>query len=223
MIRLGDSGPLVKVWQRILGVPNSKCDGVFGPGTEGAAHAWQLARGVDGDGVIGDLTRAALEPGDLIKPYEGLVLVPYDDAQDVPLAKRLLKRDGGRWVRLDGTPCRGWPTIGWGRKLEPGEVVLSCTRAEADLWFNLFIQQRDLPVIRRLKVDEPGRVCALAGLGYNGGEGAVQSMAKAGFTKDAWLDYCHSTVAGQRIRDSGLVERRIEEWALWSDDNAAAA
>lgn len=211
---IGSEGYLVKIWQRIAGVPPSKVDGKFGIGTQGAVHAWQLARGVDGDGVIGPLTRAALEPGDGIKPYEGLVLVPYDDAQDVPLSQRLLQHVGGVWRRMDGTTCRGWPTIGWGRKLQPGEVVLSCTRAEADLWFNLYLNSTDMPTVRKVGVTEPGRVLALCSFGYNGGPGAILKLAKVGFSQEYWLNYAHDS-HGQLL--AGLVERRREEWAMWND------
>lgn len=59
VIRLGDRGPLVAEWQRIIGVGD---DGDFGPKTEAATKAWQRARGLVDDGVVGGKTWAALNP-----------------------------------------------------------------------------------------------------------------------------------------------------------------
>lgn len=49
-IRRGSKGPLVAEWQRIIGVT---ADGDFGHATERATVAWQKARGLVPDGVVG--------------------------------------------------------------------------------------------------------------------------------------------------------------------------
>lgn len=49
-IKLGSRGADVKAWQGILRMP---ADGVFGVGTENATRAWQEARGLVADGVVG--------------------------------------------------------------------------------------------------------------------------------------------------------------------------
>lgn len=49
-IRLGSTGPDVAAWQVIVG---AKADGAFGQATEAATKAWQKARGLVADGVVG--------------------------------------------------------------------------------------------------------------------------------------------------------------------------
>ena len=49
-IRFGSKGPDVTRWQTIIGVT---ADGAFGPGTEAATKAWQAARGLVADGIVG--------------------------------------------------------------------------------------------------------------------------------------------------------------------------
>lgn len=49
-IKLGSRGVDVKAWQAIVRMPE---DGVFGVGTENATRAWQEARGLVADGVVG--------------------------------------------------------------------------------------------------------------------------------------------------------------------------
>ncbi len=220
MIAIGDRGDYVRCWQRVVGVAPINCDGAFGPHTDQLVKLWQLKHGVEADGVIGALTRAALEPGDLIKPYEGLVLVTYDDAQDVPLSHRLLTLDAARqWRRPDGSLLRGYATIGWGRQLWPGEYITSCTRDEADRWFAEDLEKTRLPAVRRLSITEPGRIAAACSFAYNGGTGALGQLMAGDVTRDEWLSYCHARVDGKKVVDRGLMMRRAEEWALW--DNAA--
>lgn len=55
-IRLGSKGALVAEWQSILGVT---ADGDFGPKTETTTKAWQSARGLVPDAVVGAKTWAA--------------------------------------------------------------------------------------------------------------------------------------------------------------------
>jgi peptidoglycan hydrolase-like protein with peptidoglycan-binding domain len=58
-IRRGSVGPAVETIQRFLGV--QPVSGVFGPLTESAVRKYQRMRGLDADGVVGDLTWRATE------------------------------------------------------------------------------------------------------------------------------------------------------------------
>ena len=66
LLRLGDSGSAVTLWQRKLNrsnrVPNIAADGAFGPGTHAATIAFQKSVGLGpaGLGVVGPMTRAAM-------------------------------------------------------------------------------------------------------------------------------------------------------------------
>src|SRR5258706_4965513 len=74
VIQLGDSGHYVRAWQRIAGLFGHAVTSRFDDITDKAVPAWQLARGVEPDGVVGPLALAVVQPGDLIKPYDGCVL-----------------------------------------------------------------------------------------------------------------------------------------------------
>ncbi len=208
-LALGDTGPAVRSWQRIVG---AHPDGTFGPATELLVKAWQAAHGVEADGAIGPQTRGCVAPGALIKPYEGLRLQTYDDHDGQPLSLV-----SGLWRRPDGAICKGYPTIGWGRRLYPGETIQTCTRAEADAWFDADLGKTRLPAVKRAfslakLPEEPGQVAAASSFAYNCGTGALASLAAHGFTEAAWLDYVRS----KGIRDAGLVMRREEEFALFA-------
>lgn len=222
MILLGSTGPYVAVWNRILGVrPHND---QFNAVTDVRCRAWQRARGIDPDGVIGPLTRSVLQPGDLIKPYEGCVLRAYDDAQNAPLSKRYITHVSGSWKRLDGTACQKNPTIGWGRRLYD-RVIETCTQAEADRWFTEDIEQTRMPAVRRAESEharllghpvkwDAGQVAAACSFAYNAGTGALASLAQHLFSADVWRSYYHSG----SVPDSGLLTRRLEEIGLWSGD-----
>lgn len=60
IVRLGDTGDLVRRVQALVGVTP---DGVFGPATRDAVAAWQEARHLLGDGVAGPLTLEAMGLG----------------------------------------------------------------------------------------------------------------------------------------------------------------
>ncbi len=203
---LGASGPGVRAWQRIVGV---KADGQFGPNTEDAVKVWQQARGVDPDGAIGDLTRAALQPGDLIKPYEGLRLQTYDDYDGVPVTLDSSKA----WRRPNGALILGYPTIGWGRCLQPGEYIEKCTKAQADAWFDTMLNLTYMPAVRRTQVAPGAPQCAAASFAYNCGTGSLAKLAKASFAPEVWLSYNKT----RGVVNAGLAERRAEELALFAN------
>ncbi len=62
VLRRGSTGTYVQQWQKIIAVD---ADGKFGPGTEVATKAWQKARGLTADGVVGanSWNRAQVESG----------------------------------------------------------------------------------------------------------------------------------------------------------------
>lgn len=208
MLQLGDDSPAVRAWQRIVG---AHADGRFGPETDVRVRSWQAAHGVEPDGIIGPLTRAELAPGALIKPYEGLRLHAYDD-RDSRLPGGNVSLVAGAWMRADGHPIRGYPTIAWGRRLWPGEHVETCTREEADRWFDEALAATYLPAVRRLVTGDPGQACAAASFAYNAGTGALAKLATTGFSEVQWMSIVHS----KGVIDAGLVMRRAEEWALWA-------
>ncbi len=206
-IQLGDSGDYVRAWQRIVGLYGSHVDGTFGPGTDIAVKAWQASHGVEPDGVIGALTRAVIPEGGIIKAYEGLRLVTYDDHDGVPL-----QLGAGRiWRRPDGAECLGHATIGWGRMLLPGEYITSCTRAEADQWFVARLAGTELPALSRLGIVDAGERCAAASCAYNCGTGWLTRLATAGYPHDMWMSRNKNSKGEVLV---GLTMRRAEEWAL---------
>lgn len=50
MIRRGDEGDAVAMWQVVIG---ATADGIFGPTTEAYTIKWQNENGLDGDGIVG--------------------------------------------------------------------------------------------------------------------------------------------------------------------------
>ncbi len=213
VIELGSRGFYARAVQRIVNVPASKVDGVIGPFSVALIEAWQGRRGVDPDGVFGPVSRAAVEPGDLIKPYEGLVLQAYDDAHG-PLKDRLLHREGQVWRRADRALLMGYPTIGWGRRLWPGEWIETCTKAQADQWFLEFLKERLGDTMARHFPSGKDAACKAAtlSLGYNAGPGGIVDCAAAGFAADWWTTH---KITSKNVRDAGLVMRRAEESALY--------
>ncbi len=209
IIELGSRGDYARAVQRIIGVHPDKVDGVIGPFSEAIMVSWQLRRGVPGDGVFGPVSRAAVEPADFIKAYEGLVLQAYDDQQG-PLKDRLLRKVGGLWVRADGRPCVGVPTIGWGSTEPCRRGVEFCTRAEADAWLYEFIRDVLGDVMVRSFPAGKDASCrgAVLSVGYNGGPGAITKLARADFAPAWWHE--HPMDHGQTLH-----LRRREECALY--------
>lgn len=63
-LKPGDTGPQVKTLQQALaalGYSAGKPDGVYGPSTTNAVERFQLAKGLDEDGVVGPATLAKLQ------------------------------------------------------------------------------------------------------------------------------------------------------------------
>jgi peptidoglycan hydrolase-like protein with peptidoglycan-binding domain len=89
MLREGSSGPAVREMQqqlRAAGFNPGPIDGKFGPRTEAAVNAFQRARGLSVDGIVGPQTRGALGqvPGRPTAP--GQVPLPPPRPQTAPAA-----------------------------------------------------------------------------------------------------------------------------------------
>jgi peptidoglycan hydrolase-like protein with peptidoglycan-binding domain len=73
VIKKGSKGPAVKQLQEQLyrlGYDPGTVDGIFGPKTEKAVKAFQLANGLDVDGIVGEFTWTTLEES---QPFTGEV------------------------------------------------------------------------------------------------------------------------------------------------------
>ncbi len=202
-------GPYVRAWQRIIGLRGHEVDGTFGPNTATRVAVWQGSRGIEPDAVIGPLTRAAVKPGDLIKPFEGLRLWTYDDHDGARL--RFANRE---WRRPDGALVLGTATIGWGDTAHPRQGIETCTREDADLWFDQDLEVVRMPYVRRYAPEgaDAATLAAMASFAYNCGTGALGALAKAGFAAETWLDYDRD----HGVPSAGLRMRREEELALFS-------
>ncbi len=208
VIKEGDSGAGVRAWQRIVGVGASQVDGKFGPKTADRVRAWQAAHGLEATGEIGQAERNAVDPAALIKPYEGLRLVTYDDHDGKPLSLVT-----GEWRRPDGSLCLGYPTIGWGRRLWPGEKITSCTPALADAWLLAMLGQTYFPAVNRRAPEgaDGAQKAAMAACAYNCGTGWLGQLADAGFDGAVWM----SRNRTKGVESAGLTMRRAEELALF--------
>src|SRR6266478_1761939 len=64
ILKRGSTGPEVTALQQRLqdlGFDPNGIDGIFGPGTESAVKAFQQAKGLSVDGIVGPITRTALQ------------------------------------------------------------------------------------------------------------------------------------------------------------------
>jgi len=78
ILRVGANGPLVESVQLFLrGIDMylGPVDGAFGPKTKAAVQTWQRARGIQDDGVIGNVTWGSFMSA-------GLSMIPPDDPDD---------------------------------------------------------------------------------------------------------------------------------------------
>jgi len=85
-IRKGDTGPDVVTVQECLAIT---ADGIFGSGTETAVKQFQLAQGLDADGVVGPQTWAALEEIYDLPPYVPPVMFPTLDQDQIDAITKL--------------------------------------------------------------------------------------------------------------------------------------
>lgn len=86
VLRRGSQGPEVEHLQRLLiahRFPPGRVDGRFGPATEAAVLAFQLARGLLPDGVVGPHTWRALEPEVEVEPWDATRWVDLELVADM--------------------------------------------------------------------------------------------------------------------------------------------
>lgn len=63
VLKIGSRGEYVLAWQKFLNLNGYPCgleDGIFGKNTEAAVKDWQMAHGLDPDGIIGRQTWASI-------------------------------------------------------------------------------------------------------------------------------------------------------------------
>ncbi len=121
-LRLGSEGQGVEILQYYLrfvagylpAVPDVTVDGVFGPGTEAAVKAFQVAYGLTPDGVVGLLTwdrlydtylgfvreAFSVESSGLSLPFPGRILQQGDEGEDVRLLQEYLDYIGEAYTDL---------------------------------------------------------------------------------------------------------------------------
>jgi GH25 family lysozyme M1 (1,4-beta-N-acetylmuramidase) len=88
-LKVGDQGPAVGILQtqlNLAGFPVNAVDDIFGPSTLAAVKAFQAAKGLVADGVVGPLTEAALTgslPGPSPAPTPAPVPVPAPSSTEL--------------------------------------------------------------------------------------------------------------------------------------------
>lgn len=148
---------------------------------------------------------------------EGLVLHAYDDKDGARI-----RWDGNAWRReKDGGIVLGFPTIGRGRRLWPGEVVETCTVEQADAWFDQRVAEVDLPAVDKYwpEADDWQRG-ALADYSYNCGSSAIYKDRFHDIFAEGGYDALGAVWLRSRITSGGhpapvLVGRRAREWAMF--------
>lgn len=178
-LRLGSTGPEVRAWQQRLGELGYAVaiDGDYGPRTEDATRAFQVAAGLSVDGIAGPLTQAAaaaVRPAapppaapssgrlsargrELIKGFEGLRLTAYEDGRNA-----------------DGSPRY---SIGYGHNgASKGQQI---TRAEADRLFDADVLRFELAVAEAAPRAAQHEFDAMVSLAYNIGAEAFRKSTVA--------------------------------------------
>jgi hypothetical protein len=73
VMKLGDAGADVSAWRFVLQLEDADLTGpsnIFDPSTHNATVAWQRARGLKADGVVGEKTRAAINVEVIARPQQ---------------------------------------------------------------------------------------------------------------------------------------------------------
>ncbi len=154
----------------------------------------------------------------MLEGFECLRLHAYDDHDG-----KSITWNGREWRRMcDGSLIMGFPTIGFGRCLQPGEIIETCTREQADTWLSLRLMGTDLPQVDKLLPEaNPHQRGAATMFSYNCGTGglAASGIGAAHVAGDlvalkaAWMARRFSSSKGAYL--PGLAKRRAQELAYY--------
>lgn len=220
-LKRGSNGPEVTAWQSYLQGQGYAVtvDGDFGAETEAATRAFQIARGLSVDGVVGAATLRATTPSTapssapakvsklsdagraLIKRFEGLKLTAYPDGKNADGSQRY--------------------SVGYGHNgVEKGTTI---TAAAADVLFDRDVASREQAVMSITPRIRQHEFDAFVSLAYNIGvaEFSRSTCARrhnAGDTQGAadsilWFNQSNGAV------DPVLVDRRERERAVYLHAN----
>jgi GH24 family phage-related lysozyme (muramidase) len=223
MLRLttpNQSGPAVKALQRrlaALGFDPNGIDGVFGAGTDAAVRAFQAARGLKVDGIVGPATQAALNQASNGKG-------PRMSAAGL----EFLARHEGFSGSLYNDPA-GHCTIGFGHLVhrgpingsEPAEFKRKITRERGLELLREDADEAAAAVRKHVSVDlKPHQRDALISFTYNVGGGALQSSTLVKLLNAGDYDAVPKQLMRWTLADGkrlpGLVRRREAEGRLFS-------
>lgn len=110
----------------------------------------------------------------MITAEEGCLLFPYDDHDD---ARLHFDRVARRYLRADGSPPKGYPTIGIGHLIRPGEIFGDITLGQAFALERLDLADVEAALNRQVPETTPGwnqnRYDAMCDFGINAGTLAI--------------------------------------------------
>jgi GH24 family phage-related lysozyme (muramidase) len=198
------SGPAVKALQRrlaALGFDPNGIDGVFGAGTDAAVRAFQAARGLTVDGIVGPATQAALNQDSNGK-------APRMSAAGL----EFLARHEGFSGSLYNDPA-GHCTIGFGHLVHHG----ACNGDEPKRFKDGITREEALQL---MAADVEHQFDAVVDFAYNVGKHAFRSSTllkklNAGDYGAVPSELAKWVKAGG-VTLPGLVKRRKEEGVLFS-------
>lgn len=161
----------------------------------------------------------------------GLVIAAAVALLGLMSTRRLVKmnvrdiiKDHEGWRAVRYTDTAGYPTIGWGHKLLPGETMTRITRAQGEALLTADIERTRrgiLPHITRTMT--ANQDAAAVSLAFNIGINAFKNSTflkkwNAGDTIGAAneiLRWNKETKAGQLVVNAGLTARRLKEKNLF--------